>query len=57
MTETLILAALILLLLMCAVEFVHFRGSIRRLRRATGELEQMLKVIKAERDERKRAGR
>jgi hypothetical protein len=57
MTETLILAALILLLLMCAVEFVHFRSSIRRLRRATGELEQMLKVIKAERDERKRAGR
>jgi len=57
MTETLILAALILLLVMCAVEFVHFRGTNRRLRRATGELEQMPKVIKAERDERKRVGR
>jgi len=34
MTETLILAALILLLVMCAVEFVHFRGTNRRLRRA-----------------------
>ena len=49
MTETLILAALILLLLMCAVEFVHFRRTNRRLQRAVGELEQMLKVIKAER--------
>jgi len=43
MTETLILAALILLLLMCAVEFVHFRRTLRRLRRAVGELEQNAK--------------